>query len=122
MFVLIGIITLLSILVGYVFYFRSKRQEGNGDQRTSIITLKNSEIKHTLPLLHKENVSHDTRRFRFQLPSCDHVLGLSPGQHIYLTVRPIDNDQQIIKRPYSPVTTDNDARGYFDLVIKIYPN
>jgi cytochrome-b5 reductase len=69
-------------------------------------------------LAHKENISHDTRRFRFQLPSSKHILGLPVGQHIYLTAH---INGELVKRPYTPTTSD-DNQGYFDLVIKTYPN
>ena len=61
-------------------------------------------------------LSHDTRRFRFSLPTPAHVLGLPIGQHIYLsaTVK-----GALVVRPYTPVTSDDD-KGYFDLVVKVY--
>lgn len=40
-----------------------------------LVTLKDPQAKYTLPLIEKEEISHDTRRFRFSLPSKDHVLG-----------------------------------------------
>lgn len=61
-------------------------------------------------------LSHDTRRFRFSLPTPAHVLGLPVGQHIYLSATVKDN---LVVRPYTPVTSDDDE-GYFDLVIKVY--
>ncbi|CAF1212328.1 unnamed protein product [Didymodactylos carnosus] len=67
--------------------------------------------------MHKHNVSHNTRCFRFRLPTTEHVLGLPVGQHIYLTTH-INGD--LVKRPYTPTTSD-DQKGYFDLVIKVYP-
>lgn len=92
--------------------------------------MRNSE-NYFVSLISKENLTHDTVRFRFSLPSSTvrHALEvLLPGQHIYLTVRIDLKDgtkepfYQAIKRAYSPVTAAADhARGYFDLVIKIYP-
>ena len=41
----------------------------------------------TLELLTDFQVSHDTRRFRFALPSEDHKLGLPVGQHVYLSAK-----------------------------------
>ena len=38
-----------------------------------------------LVLIDKVVLSHDTRRFRFALPSPRHVLGLPTGQHISLS-------------------------------------
>ena len=43
--------------------------------------------KYPLKLMEKEVLSHDTRRFRFELPSDQHILGLPVGQHIYLSAR-----------------------------------
>ncbi|NXV12716.1 NB5R3 reductase, partial [Cepphus grylle] len=80
------------------------------------ITLKDPEVKYALRLIDKEEVSHDTRRFRFALPSTDHVLGLPVGQHIYLSAR---IDGALVVRPYTPVSSDDD-KGFVDLVVKIY--
>ena len=66
-------------------------------------------------LVKREEVSHDTRRFRFELQSPQHVLGLPVGNHMYLTAR---IDGELVKRPYTPVTSD-DELGYFELVIKV---
>ncbi|XP_064490227.1 NADH-cytochrome b5 reductase 3-like [Ornithodoros turicata] len=74
------------------------------------------DTKYTVSLAEKEIVSHDTRRFRFALPTPEHVLGLPTGQHIYLIASP---GGQLVLRPYTPVTSDK-HHGYFDLVIKVY--
>lgn len=60
-------------------------------------------------------MSHDTRRFRFELPSPDHVLGLPVGQHIYLSAR---IDGSLIIRPYTPTSSDED-KGFVELVVKV---
>lgn len=78
--------------------------------------LQDPETKYEVPLIEREEISHDTRRFRFGLPSDKHVLGLPIGQHIHLTIR---LDDSPVIRPYTPVTSDDD-KGYFDLVIKVY--
>jgi len=39
------------------------------------VTLVDAAVKVPLPLIEKEELSHDTRRFRFQLPSKEHCLG-----------------------------------------------
>lgn len=80
------------------------------------VTLQNPEVKYPLKLIDREEVSHDTRRFRFALPSMDHILGLPVGQHIYLSAR---IDGSLVIRPYTPVSSDDD-KGYMDLVIKVY--
>jgi cytochrome-b5 reductase len=115
----IGGVGILSIVI--FILFKNKNKSNNTEQtkrKNVIITLKNPDIKYPLSLAHKENISHDTRRFRFQLPSSKHVLGLPVGQHIYLTAHV---NGELVKRPYTPTTSD-DNQGYFDLVIKIYPN
>ncbi|MBN3303678.1 NB5R3 reductase, partial [Amia calva] len=80
------------------------------------ITLEDPNIKYTLRLVDKEIISHDTRKFRFELPSAEHVLGLPIGQHIYLSAR---IDGSLVVRPHTPVSSDDD-KGFVDLVVKIY--
>ncbi|XP_010632699.1 NADH-cytochrome b5 reductase 3 [Fukomys damarensis] len=80
------------------------------------ITLESPDIKYPLRLVDKEVISHDTRRFRFALPSPQHILGLPIGQHIYLSAR---IDGNLVIRPYTPVSSDDD-KGFVDLVIKVY--
>lgn len=80
------------------------------------VTLQDPTLKYPLKLVDKEEISPDTRRFRFALPSPDHILGLPVGQHIYLTAR---INGQLVPRPYTPVSSDDD-KGYMDLVVKIY--
>ncbi|XP_053321154.1 NADH-cytochrome b5 reductase 3 [Spea bombifrons] len=84
--------------------------------RPPAITLESADIKYPLRLIDKEIISHDTRRFRFALPSPGHVLGLPIGQHIYLSARV---DGNLVVRPYTPVSSDDD-KGFVDLVVKIY--
>ncbi len=72
--------------------------------------------KQTVPLVHKEKVTHDTRLFRFGLPSPQHSLGLPVGKHIYVSA--IVNGELEV-RPYTPITAD-EVQGHFDLVVKVY--
>ncbi|CAG04147.1 unnamed protein product [Tetraodon nigroviridis] len=85
-------------------------------KRRPAITLQDPNIKYALRLIDKQIVSHDTRKFRFALPSPEHVLGLPIGQHIYLTARISGN---LVVRPYTPVSSD-DNKGFVDLVVKVY--
>ncbi|XP_061662212.1 NADH-cytochrome b5 reductase 3-like [Syngnathoides biaculeatus] len=85
-------------------------------RRRPAITLEDPSVKYALRLVDKEIVSHDTRRFRFALPSAEHVLGLPVGQHIYLSAK---IDGKLVVRPYTPTSSDDD-KGYVDLVIKVY--
>ena len=50
-------------------------------------TLRDPDTKYSLRLIQKIKVSHDTRIFRFALPTERHVLGLPVGQHIYMTAK-----------------------------------
>lgn len=72
--------------------------------------------KYFLPLTEKEDISHDTRKYRFGLPSKDHVLGLPVGQHINLSAT---IDGELVIRSYTPVSSDDD-KGFVDLVVKVY--
>jgi len=71
-------------------------------------------------LTKRVNVSHDTIRFVFGLPSRDAILGLPVGKHILVRVPDFkDEGGDFITRPYTPVSSDYDA-GYFELMIKVY--
>jgi len=80
------------------------------------VTLVDPNVKYALKLIKKIELSHDTRLFRFELPSPGHCLGLPIGQHIYLSARINDS---LVVRPYTPTTSDEDL-GHMDLVVKIY--
>lgn len=54
-----------------------------------LITLVDPEATYPLALMQKEIINHDTRRFRFKLPSNEHILGLPIGQHIHLSAKVI---------------------------------
>ncbi|XP_055998028.1 NADH-cytochrome b5 reductase 3-like isoform X1 [Ostrea edulis] len=109
--VLIGVgLVAVTAVLAKIFLF------GNKKKAKSPVTLQDPNIKYPLKLVDKEEISHDTRRFRFALPSPEHILGLPVGQHIYLTAR---IDGQLVIRPYTPVSSD-DEKGYMDLVIKVY--
>lgn len=79
-------------------------------------TLLDPTEKYLLPLIEKEEISHDTRKFRFALPSENHILGLPVGQHVHLSVQ--INGEPVI-RSYTPVSSDDD-QGFVDLVVKVY--
>ncbi|CEP23808.1 CBR1 [Cyberlindnera jadinii] len=69
------------------------------------------------PLIQKTMLSHNSGIYRYALPRPDDVLGLPIGQHIQVAAR--INGKEIV-RSYTP--TSNDAvKGYFDLLIKHYP-
>merc|ERR1711879_400279 len=69
-------------------------------------------------LQQKQYVSHDVRRFRFSLTDANSILGLPLGKPINLKAR--INGKTVI-RSYTPISVDEEAIGYFDLMVKIYP-
>ncbi|XP_014281123.1 NADH-cytochrome b5 reductase 3 isoform X1 [Halyomorpha halys] len=79
-------------------------------------TLVDPTAKVPLHLIEIKEISHDTKIFRFALPSSQHILGLPIGQHIFLSAE-INGDAVI--RPYTPITSDDDV-GHMDLAVKVY--
>jgi len=68
-----------------------------------------------MPLIEKEELSHDTRRFRFGLQSQEHELGLPIGQHLFIKGKSADG--KVVMRAYTPLGC---GKGYVDFVIKVY--
>ncbi|CAH2092156.1 unnamed protein product [Euphydryas editha] len=106
-----AVVVITTALAHYVWGRKSKPAKNK-----KLITLLDPNTKYPLPLIEREEINHDTRRFRFGLPTPEHVLGLPIGQHIHLSVK-IDDD--LIIRAYTPVSSDEE-KGYVDLVIKVY--
>lgn len=102
----IGIAVSTAIIISYILKKR----------KYPLKTLVNPLAKVSLKLVEKEVISHDTRRFRFALPSPEHILGLPVGQHIFLYAQ---IDDETVIRSYTPITSDDDF-GYMDLVVKVY--
>ncbi|KAI9168024.1 nadh-cytochrome b5 reductase 1 [Paramyrothecium foliicola] len=71
----------------------------------------------------KTEVSHNVSIYRFKLPFTDSILGLPVGQHISIGANILQNDgsSEEVIRSYTPIS-DDDALGYFDLLVKTYPN
>ncbi|KAL8260614.1 hypothetical protein R6Q59_028567 [Mikania micrantha] len=69
-------------------------------------------------LVKRTQLSHNVAKFRFALPKSTSVLGLPIGQHI--SCRGKDSQGEEVIKPYTPTTLDTDV-GYFELVIKMYP-
>ncbi|CAH2237210.1 NADH-cytochrome b5 reductase 3 isoform X2 [Pararge aegeria] len=107
-----AVVILTSVLAHLVWGKKTKTLR----KSKPLITLVDSNVKYPLPLTEREEISHDTRRFRLGLPTPEHVLGLPIGQHIHLSVK-IDDD--LIIRAYTPVSSDEE-KGYVDLVVKVY--
>ncbi|KAK9806415.1 hypothetical protein WJX73_003653 [Symbiochloris irregularis] len=72
----------------------------------------------------KEQVTHDTTRFRFDLPDKNQTFGLHVAS-CFVTRAAVgdekeDGSKKFVIRPYTPCSEPT-AKGYFDLVIKVYP-
>lgn len=87
-----------------------------GGRKRLPVTLQDPTVKYPLRLVNKQEISHDTKKFRFALPSENHVLGLPVGQHVYLSAKV---NGSLVVRAYTPVSSDENL-GYVDLVVKVY--
>ena len=109
-------------IVNYILNNKKEDKSKKSDEKKSpakkneLKALQDPNEKYQLPLIEKEEISHDTRRFRFGLPTENHILGLPVGQHIHLSAT---INEELVIRAYTPVTSD-DHKGYVDLVVKVY--
>lgn len=78
--------------------------------------LQDPEKLYEVALIEREEITHDTRRFRFGLSNKDQVLGLPIGKHVHLFAT-INGEE--VKRAYTPVSSDDD-KGFVEFVIKVY--
>lgn len=67
-----------------------------------------------------EELSHNTKKFRFALPNPDDVSGLNVASALLTKYKGPEMEKPVI-RPYTPVS-HVDQRGFLDLVVKRYPN
>ncbi|KAK1480436.1 oxidoreductase NAD-binding domain-containing protein [Colletotrichum tamarilloi] len=86
-----------------------KKALTGGDQGFVSLKLEDSEI-----------INHNTKKLRFKLPEDDMVSGLDVASAI-LTKYKGPEDEKATLRPYTP-TSDEDAKGYLELIVKKYPN
>lgn len=114
----LGVSLTVAVVVVYLVtrFLRSSRSTTPARPSRSIPTLTDPDAKLALPLARSIQISHDTRIYRFALPSSEHILGLPIGQHIYLSA---NIDGKLVVRPYTPVSSDDD-RGHVDLLVKVY--
>lgn len=105
----------VAFIISAIHDANSKKKERKFDSK-SLKTLVDPDVKVALKLKEKIEINHDTRCFRFALPSEDHVLGLPIGQHLSLSATIND---EFIARAYTPVSSD-EHHGYMDLVVKVY--
>ncbi|CAD6239218.1 GSCOCG00008645001-RA-CDS [Cotesia congregata] len=99
-----------TLIIGVTIHYLLRRK------KRAPVLLEDPLKKYSLPLIEKQIISHDTRRFRFGLPSSSHVLGLPIGQHVHLNCQV---NGELVIRAYTPVSSDDDL-GFVDLVVKVY--
>uniref|UniRef100_A0A1I7YHR5 NADH-cytochrome b5 reductase n=2 Tax=Steinernema glaseri TaxID=37863 RepID=A0A1I7YHR5_9BILA len=111
-----AVFVVITSLAGYVYFKKFGCCCKSKKAKKGPVALVDPETKYALKLIKKTTVSHDTRKFRFALPSEQHVLGLPTGQHVYLSAK---IDGKLVVRPYTPISSDDD-QGYVELMIKVY--
>ncbi|KAL2007830.1 hypothetical protein VTN00DRAFT_7812 [Thermoascus crustaceus] len=72
-----------------------------------------------LKLAAVEDLSHNTKKFRFELPDKESVAGLPVTSALLAKFVP-EGKEKAVLRPYTPVN-DEEEPGYLDLVVKRYP-
>ncbi|USP79415.1 hypothetical protein yc1106_06689 [Curvularia clavata] len=101
----------------YPAHFRAKSTTSKATKKKDInLGVLNARIYQPFPLIEKTNVSHDTIRFVFGLPSENSILGLPTGQHVAIR-HEVDGKQ--ITRSYTPTSSNKDL-GRLELTIKVY--
>ncbi|XP_069571248.1 NADH-cytochrome b5 reductase 2 [Brachyistius frenatus] len=98
------------------FFLRGSAEETKKTKKKLPVTLQDPTVKYPLALMHKQEISHDTKKFRFGLTSGTHILGLPVGQHVYLSAKV---NGSLVVRAYTPVSSD-ESQGHVDLVVKVY--
>ena len=73
-----------------------------------------------LKLRSSEDVNHNTKRLRFDLPSPDAISGLSPVSAVLIKAT-VNGTWLPTLRPYTPISDPNE-RGHIDLLVKRYPD
>ncbi|KAK9289572.1 hypothetical protein L1049_007728 [Liquidambar formosana] len=101
-------VALVAIVAGAVYFYSTKKPKGCLDP----------ENFKEFELVKRTQLSHNVAKFRFSLPTSASVLGLPIGQHI--SCRGKDGQGEEVIKPYTPTTLDSDV-GFFELVIKMYP-
>ncbi|XP_042469080.1 NADH--cytochrome b5 reductase 1-like [Zingiber officinale] len=101
-------VAVVAVAAGAAYFYLGRKSKGSLDP----------ENFRNFKLVQKKQLSHNVAKFRFALPTPTSVLGLPIGQHI--SCRGKDNLGEEVIKPYTPTTLDSDI-GYFELVIKMYP-
>lgn len=75
----VGSVVVLTTVVANCLWGKSSKKS-----KKKLVALVDPNTKYPLPLIEREEISHDTRRFRFGLPTPEHVLGKFVMQIMYL--------------------------------------
>ena len=75
-------------------------------KRSTVLTTLDPKKKVAVKLISKEDLSRDSRRLRFALPSPKHVLGLPIGNHFFVNAT---IDGAACMRAYTPTSLDDDV-------------
>jgi len=108
-----------ALLVGGTAVYMTSSASNVGAAEKEPIALDNKDEWKQFKLCHSDELTHDTKKFRFLLPSKAHKTGL-PVASCIMVRAPIGEKGAPVVRPYTPTTSD-DEKGYFDLIIKNYP-
>ncbi|KAF9153962.1 hypothetical protein BG015_002221 [Linnemannia schmuckeri] len=102
-------------LLGEVDNFKgiNSTQQSSNDRGCSFLTPQWQPIR----LVKKDNISYDTRIFRFALPDSATKFGLPTGKHVFL--RGKANDGKVYVRAYTPISDDS-LDGHVEFLIKVY--
>ncbi|XP_059652858.1 NADH--cytochrome b5 reductase 1-like isoform X2 [Cornus florida] len=100
----------IGITAAYIYFRKKAKAKAKGCLDPQIF----KEFK----LVKRTQLSHNSAKFRFALPTPTSVLGLPTGYFIRCRGKDSKGDEVI--RPYTPITLDSDV-GYFELVVKMYP-
>ncbi|CAL5339391.1 unnamed protein product [Camellia sinensis] len=120
-----GAITAISGGISYYYYFSSPKlvylDQINEEMGPKVALNPNKWLE--FKLQDRAKVSHNTHLFRFSFdPTAN--LGLDVASCI-ITRAPLGQDAEgktkYVIRPYTPIS-DPDSKGYFDLLIKVYPD
>ncbi|KAL3233464.1 NADH-cytochrome b5 reductase 1 [Nakaseomyces bracarensis] len=113
-----GIKVLATFAVAVLFYKLFKNAKSQGPKvKEPVRALSKNEFKE-FELYEKVPVTHNTAMYKFKLAHPEHVLGLPIGQHI--TVK-AEIDGKTVSRSYTPTSLDHESAGYFELLVKTYP-
>lgn len=96
--IIIGVGAVITTLIIAKIYLQNNK---NGSKSKVKKTLLDPTAKYSLPLIEKEELSHDTRRFRLGLPSKEHILGKLNESLIIVKISFFSMNADCINKVYS---------------------